>query len=1069
MKRNGCRGLLGGLLIALTIGFSPTSEQQARVRWEQEPQTEETKVFVTYRTPQGALSRELPPTEAAQLRERLNAATKQPAETTAKASIAQQTSLKFTLTTTAQLDNAPQAKAALLRAIAKWESMIETPITVLLDVDFGPTLFGGQFPSANTLAVTTVRTQALPYLSLSTQLRDRTEDLQQRSIYDALPADSIVTDTGVPLVIQLPTPLAAAAGVLIPGFNRPHLIGINANGKFDFDPRDGIEADKLDFEALVMREIGRTLGFISKVGELEFLANANGRFFANQDITIWDLFRFRDEISLSTFGTATRAQLSGGSHVFFAGGSVLPLSTGRPDGKGGDDRPAAHWKDDQLTGQYLGIMDPTFLPGERADITANDLTALDYLGFKILPDAPVSEVISNDDNSAEETLALEGALVVNRLLPARHPFTLQSVRVQLPAAGASPVGQSLRVIAFADPARSGRPQANPTLLVDRTITIPALPESRLLEILLPNAPAINAGDLYVGVQTSANVQLAGDTTITQPRSFISKDNGGSFQMLQTAAQQPVNVILRAVTTAKLSARLSPRITALSPYRVAIGSPSQTMNVYGQDFYGIELNGIRGNSIVRWNGQDRPTEYTNGSLLQAGLYDTDLVSAGTARVTVFTPTGVNAGIESAPVEVVISANQPIPSLAAVQPSGAPPGEKTMTVKLRGDNFSPNSVVRWQGNERRPRFNSSTELDLSLTESDLANVGQLALSVFTPGPGGGASQKALFTIAPCQYKLSLGDQGLSAAGSGRGIFVDSPGYCPWTATSNAPWLVISGLSGTSGRGFFNFGAEANYTATPRAAEITVGNTKITVRQSGFAQTLSAASFTAPVAPESIASVFSLGLADAVDLAATTPLPTRLNNLEIRVRSVTGTERLAPLFFVSPDQINYQIPAGTNPGTATVFVNGVTRGPLTYGTVQVAAIAPGLFTANANGQGVPAAVALRIKADGSQSYEPVAEFSAAQNRFVPRPLDLGAPGERVFLLLFGTGIRGRSSLDAVSIKVGDQDANVSFAGAQGGFAGLDQINVELPASLRGRGEVSVNCAISGRQANTVTLSIK
>ena len=231
----------------------------------------------------------------------------------------------------------------------------------------------------------------------------------------------------------------------------------------------------------------------------------------------------------------------------------------------------------------------------------------------------------------------------------------------------------------------------------------------------------------------------------------------------------------------------------------------------------------------------------------------------------------------------------------------------------------------------------------------------------------------------------------------------------------------------------------------------------------------SFTAPVAPESIASVFSLGLADAVDLAATTPLPTRLNNLEIRVRSVTGTERLAPLFFVSPDQINYQIPAGTNPGTATVFVNGVTRGPLTYGTVQVAAIAPGLFTANANGQGVPAAVALRIKADGSQSYEPVAEFSAAQNRFVPRPLDLGAPGERVFLLLFGTGIRGRSSLDAVSLKVGDQDANVSFAGAQGGFAGLDQINVELPASLRGRGEVSVNCAISGRQANTVTLHIK
>lgn len=211
------------------------------------------------------------------------------------------------------------------------------------------------------------------------------------------------------------------------------------------------------------------------------------------------------------FGTAVRAQLSGGDQVFFAGGQALQLSTGRPDGMGGDGRPAGHWKDDELTGQYIGIMDPTYTPGERGGITANDLAALDYFGYAIVQQSPVIEVLSNDDNSREETLSLDGAMAVTRLLPGRYPCTLQSVRLQLPdASGASPVGKQLRLVVFTDPARAGWPPANPPLLLDRTITIPALPENRMLEVMLPNMPAISAGDIYVGLQTPAGVLLAGD-------------------------------------------------------------------------------------------------------------------------------------------------------------------------------------------------------------------------------------------------------------------------------------------------------------------------------------------------------------------------------------------------------------------------------------------------------------------------------------------------------------------------------------------------------------------------------
>ena len=134
-----------------------------------------------------------------------------------------------------------------------------------------------------------------------------------------------------------------------------------------------------------------------------------------------------------------------------------------------------------------------------------------------------------------------------------------------------------------------------------------------------------------------------------------------------------------------------------------------------------------------------------------------------------------------------------------------------------------------------------------------------------------------------------------------------------------------------------------------------------------------------------------------------------------------------------------------------------------------APGLFAANASGSGVAAAVALRVTADGKQRYEPVAEFDPAQNRIVARPIDLGAETDRVFLVMFGTGWRGRTALFAFKVKIGGLDAPVSYAGAQSDFTGLDQLNAELPRSLKGKGEVPINFTVDGKAANVVTVSIK
>jgi uncharacterized protein (TIGR03437 family) len=234
------------------------------------------------------------------------------------------------------------------------------------------------------------------------------------------------------------------------------------------------------------------------------------------------------------------------------------------------------------------------------------------------------------------------------------------------------------------------------------------------------------------------------------------------------------------------------------------------------------------------------------------------------------------------------------------------------------------------------------------------------------------------------------------------------------------------------------------------------------------VSAASFGGSLAPESISAGFGAELATETQAASSLPLPTTLAGVSLKVTDSLGMERLAPLFFVSPGQINYLIPAGTATGPATLTVLN-SGGLVAMGEVQIANIAPGLFSANSSGQGAAAAVVLRIKANGAQSFEPVARYDAAQNRFVPAPIDLSPAGEQVFLVLYGTGLRYRSSLSAVQCMIGGASAEALFAGPTPGFAGFDQLNVRLPRSLAGRGEVDATVIIDGKQANTLKFAVK
>ena len=225
--------------------------------------------------------------------------------------------------------------------------------------------------------------------------------------------------------------------------------------------------------------------------------------------------------------------------------------------------------------------------------------------------------------------------------------------------------------------------------------------------------------------------------------------------------------------------------------------------------------------------------------------------------------------------------------------------------------------------------------------------------------------------------------------------------------------------------------------------------------------------PVAPESIATLFGINLASGTKNApAGAGVPDVLLNTSVDVTDSSGVTRPASLFFINPTQINLQIPPGTALGPADVRVNRASGVPF-LGSFEVERVAPGIFSADGSGRGVAAALFQRTEAVGPDTIDLVFDRVTRQSI----PIDLGTGEQRVFLLLFGTGIRGVSGRDQVTTTVGGANVKVLGAVAQGEFLGLDQVNIGPldRDTFQGRGEVDLVLTVEGRATNTVTVNFQ
>lgn len=219
---------------------------------------------------------------------------------------------------------------------------------------------------------------------------------------------------------------------------------------------------------------------------------------------------------------------------------------------------------------------------------------------------------------------------------------------------------------------------------------------------------------------------------------------------------------------------------------------------------------------------------------------------------------------------------------------------------------------------------------------------------------------------------------------------------------------------------------------------------------------------LAPGAIVTAFGSGLAAAPAQITALPLPLTLGGVNVMVG-----DRPAPLYFVSPRQVNFVVPAESAAGVWPVRFQGGAA-PQT-GSVQIGRVAPAVFTANGTPGGPPAGSALRIRADGVRELAPVAQLDFYGLAYEPAPLDLGPAGDRVYLLLYGTGMARRRSEASVVVTVGGLRTPVIYAGPQGEYPGLDQINVELPRSLAGAGELDVVIAVDGYVANRTKIAVR
>jgi uncharacterized protein (TIGR03437 family) len=524
------------------------------------------------------------------------------------------------------------------------------------------------------------------------------------------------------------------------------------------------------------------------------------------------------------------------------------------------------------------------------------------------------------------------------------------------------------------------------------------------------------------------VATAGSAPITVSTPGIADSNSVFFPIIEVAPTIAVN--------------------GISPASAIAGGPAFTLTVNGDGFIlASQITGLAGAT----------TTYVSLNQLTAAVPASAIATVGSYPIQV-----VNPGPIVSPQGTTFIVKAPTPAIASLNPATVAPGGPDFTLTVNGSNFLSTSTVNWNGAALPTTYVSASQLTAPVSAALIATAGSAKITVVNDGPVT-SNQLSLFissTPAPSLASLSP-----SWAVPGAAAFTLTAAGAGFTANSTVQWnggpLVTKFVSASQ----LTAGVPAALIATKGTAIITVMgdggpsnaltfNIAVPTPATTSAGIVNAASSLPAIAPGTLIAVYGSNLAAAIAQASATPLPLTLGGTSV---SINGAS--VPLLFVSPGQVNAQIPYETKVGTAKLIVqsNGVPSPSVNF---EVAATGPGVFTQPQSNH----VLALNL-ADGT--------LNSSQTP--------ARPGQYVTAYLTGQGLVDQKvttgdvapsvppfplPLAPVVVKIGGQVATVPFAGLAPGFIGLLQMNVQIPDVPSG--ELAFDVSVGGVAAASTVISI-
>jgi hypothetical protein len=224
----------------------------------------------------------------------------------------------------------------------------------------------------------------------------------------------------------------------------------------------------------------------------------------------------------------------------------------------------------------------------------------------------------------------------------------------------------------------------------------------------------------------------------------------------------VGVIALLLAAALQAANTVPVITSISPTATVAGSPTFTLDVFGNNF----VTGAQ----VRVNNVARTTQFISATHLTTSIQASDVSAPGSLQISATNP-GTAA---SSSVSLQVQSN--VPSISSLTPSTVAVNGPSFMLSVTGQGYATNAVVRVNNNARTTTFVDTNHLTAIIPGTDLTTARTLSITVFNPTPINQVSTPAsvIVTNTPAPSITLISPTSVVAGSPGFTLFISGMNF-------------------------------------------------------------------------------------------------------------------------------------------------------------------------------------------------------------------------------------------------------------------------------------------------------